>query len=204
MNPKARWLCLGISLMLPGAVLSQSPSPSPCPANAPVDEVITEMNKQKPPRNKNPLPENMCIWGWCRQSNQIPIPKRKTEQQENPQPQQQANTSNPNEYSTSKSESDKCLDAMEMTVAAAKDVDTGDFYAKNKNYKAASMRYESALEKKQGDAAIYVRLGRAYEHLNDIPQAKESYSSAANLPGPEKWVNEAKDALTRLQQSGQR
>jgi len=127
MNSIARWICLGVNLMVTTAVLSQSPPPSPCPANAPVDDVIGEMNKQKAPRNKNPLPENMCIWGWCRQAGQIPTPKHKTEQQANPQPERPADTQNIGEYSTSKSESDRCLDAMEMTVAAAKDVDTGDF-----------------------------------------------------------------------------
>jgi len=204
MNSLARWLCLSMSLLLPGAVLSQSPPPSPCPSNAPVDDVIAEMNKQKSPRNKNLLPHNVCIWGWCPQAVQIPEPKRKTEEQANPQPEQQTDTPNSTAYSTSKSESDKCLDAMEQTVAAAKDVDAGDFDAKIKNYKGALMRYQLALQEKPGDAAIYVRLGRAYEHLNDIPHAKENYTAAASLAGPEKWVKEAKDSLERMGNQSER
>jgi tetratricopeptide (TPR) repeat protein len=200
MNAIVRRLCLSIGLMLPSTVLAQSsPPPSPCPSNAPVDEVISEMNKQKPPRNKSLMPHDVCIWGWCPKSR-IPTAKGKTEQQASTPPQQQ--DSNSSGYSTSKSESDRCLDAMERTLAAAKDVDVGDFNAKNKNYKGALMRYQLALEEKPDDAAIYVRLGRAYEALNDTPHAKESYSAAANLSGPEKWVNEAKDALARL--DGQR
>lgn len=183
---------------LSSGVLAQSP-PSRCPSNVPVDEVIAEMHKQKPPRNKSLAPENVCVWGWCRQPTQMPLPKPnpKTEQQVSPPPEQQP-APDSNDYSTSKSESDRCLDAMESTIAAAQDVDTGDFYAKDKNYKGALMRYQSALEKKPGDSAIYVRLGRAYEHLRDVPQAIENYSTAANLPGPEKWVGEAKTALARL------
>ncbi|HEX8926953.1 MAG TPA: tetratricopeptide repeat protein [Terriglobales bacterium] len=156
------------------------------------------MHKQKPPRNKQLFPESICVWGWCRQATPVPIPKPKTEQQASPQSEPQSNEATAPGYSTSKSESDKCAEAMESTLAAAQDVDTGDFYAKNKNYKGALMRYQSALEKKPGDAAIYVRLGRAYEHLNDIPHAKETYIAAANMAGPEKWVAEAKTALERI------
>jgi tetratricopeptide (TPR) repeat protein len=79
-------------------------------------------------------------------------------------------------------------------------VDVGDYYFEEKrNYNAALMRYRDALEAKPGDIAIHVRLGRVFEKLNQPPQAVEQYQAAQKLPGPQKWSDEAKSALLRLQ-----
>ena len=54
-------------------------------------------------------------------------------------------------------------------------------------------------KKKPGDLAIHVRVGRAFEKLGQLPQAIEEYKAAQKLTGPQKWSEEAKSALVRLQ-----
>ena len=87
-----------------------------------------------------------------------------------------------------------CGEAMKLALQAAHSVEIGDYYFGEKNYKGSLLRYQDALNKKPGDLAIYVRLGRAFEKLNQIPQAIEQYKAAQNLSGPEKWTDEAKSA----------
>lgn len=94
---------------------------------------------------------------------------------------------------------DKCNDAMEMALEAAHNVDVGDYSFGEKNYKGALLRYSDAAEEKPGDAAIHVRLGRVFEKLNQFPQAIQQYQAAQKLAGPEKWSDEARAALLRLQ-----
>ena len=88
---------------------------------------------------------------------------------------------------------------MEMALAAAHNIDVGDYYFEGKNYSAALLRYNDALEEKPGDAAIHVRLGRTLEKLKQLPQAIEQYKAAQKLGGPEKWSEEAQSALARLE-----
>ncbi len=89
---------------------------------------------------------------------------------------------------------------MKAALEAANDVDVGDYYlGEKKNYQAAYQRYHDALEAKPGDIAIHVRLGRALEKLNQLPQAIEQYQAAQKLTGPQKWLDEAKSALQRLE-----
>jgi hypothetical protein len=42
-------------------------------------------------------------------------------------------------------------------------------------------------------------LGRVHEKLGQLPQAIEAYNAAQKLPRTEKWTDEAKSALLRLQ-----
>jgi len=88
---------------------------------------------------------------------------------------------------------------MEMALAAAHNIEVGDYYFEGKNCSAALQRYNDALDEKPGDPAIHVRLGRVLEKLNQFPRAIEQYKAAQKLGGPEKWSDEAKSALSRLQ-----
>jgi tetratricopeptide (TPR) repeat protein len=88
---------------------------------------------------------------------------------------------------------------MEMALEAAHNIEVGDYYFEKKNYSAALLRYNDALEQKPRDPAIHVRLGRVFEKLNQLPQAIEQYKAAQKFGGPEKWSDEAKSALSRLQ-----
>lgn len=186
-----------VLLAFSAAALAQAPPPA-CPADRPVDDVIAEIHKQqskKGNRNKNPIPEDICIFGLCIKTRRTPPTF--------PQPAPPAETPSSGQagsgkVSSSRTATDKCNDAMEMAVEAAHNVEVGDYYFEQKNYKAASFRYQDALELKAGDAAIYVRLGRALEKLNELPKAVENYQAAAALAGPEKWTQEARAALDRL------
>jgi hypothetical protein len=179
-------------------MLAQSAPPPSCPAERPVDDIITEVHKQqsnKKHRNSNPFPDVICIWGWCRDhsSNRTPptIPE--------PAPPAKAPGENDG-TSSSRIPVDKCDEAMEMALKAAHDVDVGDYSFSTNNYGGALMRYKDADEEKPGDAAIHVRLGRAFEKLKQPDQAMEQYKAAQDLAGPTKWTDEAKAAVVRLQQ----
>ncbi len=88
---------------------------------------------------------------------------------------------------------------MESALKAAHDVEVGDYSFAANNYNGALLRYKDAVEEKPGDAAIHVRLGRAFEKLGQLPQALEQYKAAQELAGPAKWSEEAKAAVLRLQ-----
>jgi predicted Zn-dependent protease len=178
-------------------MLAQSAPPS-CPADRPVDDIITEVHKQQAKEkhhHPNPLPDVICIWGWCRDQSikHTPptFPGSATPQAKNP--------SGNESTSSSRVPIDKCNDAMEMALKAAHDVEVGDYSFAAKNYNGAMQRYNDAVEEKPGDAAIHVRLGRVFERLGQLPQAIEQYKAAQELAGPVKWADEAKAAILRLQ-----
>ncbi len=93
---------------------------------------------------------------------------------------------------------DKCEQAMEAALAAVHDVDVGDTNFEKRNYRGALLRYQAAAEEKPKDAAIHVRLGRAFEKLKKPDEARVEYEAAEKLPGPQKWIEEAHQALARL------
>jgi tetratricopeptide (TPR) repeat protein len=177
-------------------MLAQSPPP-PCPAARPVDDILAEIQKQqskKKHRNPNPFPDFVCVWGWCHDSSRPQTPPTV------PGPTPESKPSGKNEENTSSSKADPCQAAMEMAIEAAHNVDVGDYYYfEAKNYNGALLRYQDADQQKPGDAAIHVRLGRALEKLRQIPQAIEQYKAALTLAGPEKWSDEAKAAVLRLE-----
>ena len=184
------------ALMVLSAVLWGQDAPPPCPAGRPVDEVIAAIQKQqskKAARNKSLLPDNMCFAGWCRQKAKTPPIVADGGA---------ADTSSPSVNSTSSSKAavNPCDEAMEKTLAAAHDTEVGDYYFEDKNYRAASFRYEDALKNKPEDAAIHVRLGRASEKLKDTARAIEHYQAAVKIATPPAYVAEAQAALERLRQ----
>ena len=145
-----------------------------------MDDYIAEMNKAKKQRNKNPLPNSACILGWCKGSG---------ERKPAPQPAPEPPPPQPPGESTSESSSSKQKAGPAATydpLQAAQDVDVGDYYFSQKNYRAALNRYQEALEAKPDDAAIYLRLGRVFEKLDEPTRAYDSYdaSLAADPAGP--------------------
>lgn len=111
------------------------------------------------------------------------------------------NNPSSNEEASENAAVQTCGDAMKMALQAAHNVEVGDYYFAEKNYKASLLRYQEALGEKPGDLAIHVRVGRAFEKMSQIPQAIEQYEAAQKLSGPERWSDEAKSALQRLQYS---
>jgi hypothetical protein len=169
-----------------------------------VDDLIGEIHKQqakKKHRNPNPFPDAICIGGWCRGRPKTPPPV--------PSPAPRADTpsttdSSSSGVSSSKVPVDKCDEAMELALEAAHNVEVGDYSFESKNYQGALMRYKDADEEKPGDAAIHVRLGRAFEKLGHLEEATGQYKAALDGAGPQKWSDEAKAALVRLEQQPSR
>jgi tetratricopeptide (TPR) repeat protein len=188
-------------VVLSAGLLAQSAPPS-CPAERPVDDIITEIHKQqsnKKHRNSNPLPDVICIGGWCRGHSSKQKPPTSPE---SARPDSAPPAKNPGEdesTSSSRVPVDECNDAMEMALEAAHNVEVGDFSFAANNYDGALLRYKDAVQEKPGDAAIHVRLGRVLERLGQLPQAMEQYKAAQELAGPAKWSDEAKAAVLRLQ-----
>jgi len=81
---------------------------------------------------------------------------------------------------------------------AAKDVEVGDFYFKNKNYVGAESRYREALKYKDNDAIATYRLAVCLEKMNRPDEARQEYESYLRiLPyGPQ--AEDAKKAIARL------
>ena len=176
-------------LLVSVASMAQSAA---CPSNRPVDDYITEIHKShssRKARNKNPLPDFVCVFGWCKQAPKKPATASEPPAGENGQ------------VDSTSPASIKCDLEMQQVLDAAHDVDVGDTYFEEKNFHAALFRYQDALKAKPDDAAILVRLGRAYEKLDQPDEAARQYADAAKLPGPEKWVQEARDSLARLSKS---
>ena len=177
-------------------MLAQSAAPS-CPADRPVDDIIAEIHKQQAKKKhhvSNPLPDNACIFGWCKGKSSKETPP--------PESAPPAQNSNSNESTNStKPHADSCNEAMEKALKAAHDVEVGDDYFDEKSYSAALPRYQDAMEEKPGDPAIHVRLGRVFEKLGQVPQAIEQYKAAQQMAEPGKWSDEATAAVNRLKRS---
>src|SRR5262249_8033874 len=202
-----------MAMVLASAGMLAETTPPACPADRPVDDIIAEINKaqsKKKTRNSNPLPETICVFGWCTErirkpkAPPEPVPPAETRGGENASASSTSagDTSSSTSSSSRASAKQKCDDAMEIALSAAHNVDIGDYYFEKKNYRAAFQRYSDALEEKPGDAAIHVRLGRTLERLSDIPRAIEHYQEAQKLGQPQAWSDEAKSALERLQPPG--
>jgi len=84
---------------------------------------------------------------------------------------------------------------------AAKDVEVGDFYFKQKNYKAAESRYREALYYKDNDAMATYRLAVCLEKMGRGGEALTEYESYLKiLPhGPE--ADDAHKSIDRLQRA---
>src|SRR5579864_8744468 len=86
-------------IVLSAGMLAPS-APPPCPADRPVDDIIAEIHKQqsnKKHRNANPLPDVICIGGWCRGRPRKQTPPTFPE----PAPESAPQTKNPGEDESS-------------------------------------------------------------------------------------------------------
>lgn len=196
--------------ILSASLFAQSCPPA-CPANRPVDDIIAEVHKeQHPHRNKNPLPQTGCVtvWlivplSWCHGIGRKPTGTTESvPPAETPATNAAGSAQSTSDEASSKNSAEQCREAMTRALEAAHNVEVGDFDFSKKNYVGARSRYEEALAQKSDDAAIYVRLGRTLERLNDLPSAMESYRETEKLGTPDKWVQEAHVALLRLQKAG--
>lgn len=81
---------------------------------------------------------------------------------------------------------------------AAKDIEVGDFYFKQKNYRAAMDRYREALHYKDNDASATFHLAQCFEKTGQPEEARAAYERYLQiLPyGPE--AKDAHKAIARL------
>ncbi len=93
-------------------------------------------------------------------------------------------------------------DVMELRewnpMRAMKDVEVGDFYYKQGNYKAALSRFREALQFKPHDAVATFKLAQTLEKAKEFEEARDRYEEylAILKDGPSE--GEARKALERL------
>jgi tetratricopeptide (TPR) repeat protein len=194
-----------LSLLLPSFAQEAAPQGEQpaCYQDRSVDDYIVELNKLKTKHGThNPLPNDVCIFGLCSHPPGGPDVNHPDPNPPAPQPQSDKQPSDRpvlNEReSTSKTAVTGLAESTYDPVGAAEDTDVGDYYYGQKNYRAALMRYESAVEKKPGDAAIHLRIGRAFEKLGDNERAYMGYDSTVKLEPAGKRAVEAKQGMERL------
>src|SRR5688572_25308352 len=166
----------------------------------PVDDYIAEINKEKSKRkgrNTNPLPGDICIFGWCGSTPRKEPQPRAPESQPVPEAKPGISSSEQTQVPGVVPTEAACPEFGADPIEAAKNTDVGDFYFAAKNYRAALSRYKEALEQKPGDPAIHLRLGRAHEKLEQREEARKHYQAAAETREGF-WTAEAKAALGRL------
>ncbi len=84
-------------------------------------------------------------------------------------------------------------------LAADHDVDVGDYYLTQQNWRGAQMRYQSALERLPGEPVASLHLARVLEKLGNKAGALQHYESFLEWKPSGKDADEANAAITRLQ-----
>jgi len=87
---------------------------------------------------------------------------------------------------------------------SAKDVEVGDYYYKEGNYRAALSRYEEALYLKQNDAVATFRLAQTHEKMKNLDQARKYYESYLKILPNGAYAHDAHKALEKLNAQGPR
>jgi tetratricopeptide (TPR) repeat protein len=82
---------------------------------------------------------------------------------------------------------------------AVKDDEVGDYYFKEKNYKAALARYQDALDYKQNDAVANFKMAQCYEKLSQPDQAIVHYHEYLKILPEGPFSKQAKKALQKLE-----
>ncbi len=85
---------------------------------------------------------------------------------------------------------------------AAKDVEVGDFYFKQHNYRAAVSRYREALLYKPNDAIATFSLADALEKSGDLQEAAQNYRAYLKILPNGPKARDAHKALQRLPAKG--
>ncbi len=81
---------------------------------------------------------------------------------------------------------------------AVKDDEVGDYYFREKNYKAALARYQDALVYKDNDAMANLRMAQCYEKLNQPDQAIVHYREYLKILPEGPYSKQARKALEKL------
>ena len=81
---------------------------------------------------------------------------------------------------------------------AEKNIEIGDYYYKQKNYRAAESRYQEALEFKPNDAEATYKLGVSQESLGQMEEALISYEGYLKILPEGPHAEESKAAIERI------
>jgi len=84
---------------------------------------------------------------------------------------------------------------------AAKNVEVGEYYLKQKNYRAAISRFREALEFKPRDAVATFRLGQALERAGETAEATQRYEEYLTILKEGPFAEEARKGVERLKGS---
>ena len=80
-------------------------------------------------------------------------------------------------------------------IQARKELNTGNFYFKRSNYKAAAGRFLEATRWDPGYAEAYLRLGEAHEKLKDAAAARAAYEKYLELAPKGKGAEQIRKKL---------
>lgn len=81
-------------------------------------------------------------------------------------------------------------------LQAAKEIRTGDFYAKKGNHRAAAARYQEATRWEPGNAQAWLRLGEERDKLKDQKGAREAFAKYLEIEPDGKQAASVKKKLT--------
>jgi tetratricopeptide (TPR) repeat protein len=184
-----------------------------CGGGRTVDDYLADIAKsQKKKRTKNPLPDSICVFGWCRDKTiattpgPLPDPPKvdakepstvKPAQQPPPPPPGESSSKRPLEEVAGPPKTDD-PDADCDPMAAAHDVEVGDWQYQDKSYRGAVGRYKGALENWPGEPNILFRLAKTYERMKDTEHALEYYKLVVAADPDAPLAKEANAAISRL------
>lgn len=83
-------------------------------------------------------------------------------------------------------------------MKAIKDVEVGDFYAKQENYDAAISRYREALEFKPHDAEATFKLAQVLSKIGNNAEAMENYQEYLKMLPHGPYAKKAQEELDKL------
>jgi len=179
-----------------------------CGGGRTIDDYLTDLARsQKKRRNKNPFPDSVCIWGWCKTGAKKPPadPPPDPTSVDTTGKGTDAQPAPPPGASSSKQPgiAPPPVDPASMAgpcdpERAARDVEVGDYYFEGKNYTAALNRYKLALENWPNEPAIHFRAAKTYEALKDREHASAEYRSVIELVPDTALAQEASSALAQL------
>lgn len=86
---------------------------------------------------------------------------------------------------------------------AEKDIEVGDYYLKEKNYRGAESRYRDALLYKPSDAIATFRLAQVFEKTGRVIEAQQYYQDYLKILPHGPYESDCRKALERLQAQSQ-
>ena len=176
-----------LCLCLVGVAKAQDDSPPQ--QGPPVEQVPTDKSSPAPKDNAGnpPRSDNVPVGESSSKQTRIDIEPPKDDAKAHPEANLDANS-----------------DVDEFTpynpMKAMKDVEVGDYYYKQENYKAAISRYQEALEYKPHDGDATFKLAEVQAKTGDFAGAASNYQEYLKLLPNGPHAKKAREALEKLKQ----